>query len=153
LPAETNCADTDFIHRRAIEFQPHDAEFGGIERGTGVFASHFKRGEGRAHGLENGFPILVVSCVVEHAQLCKFLLERRWDGDEAAYGSAGGRAVGGHEFYGEIRRFALFLLGLVLFFFLFLGLFLVFIVVFFLSGQRNVLVHRGDRKFERRVCR
>ena len=65
LLAETNSADADFIHRCAIEFQPHNTEFGGIEWPTLALARRLKRRERSADTLEDDFPILVV-CSVRH---------------------------------------------------------------------------------------
>src|SRR5580704_8636758 len=84
LLAETNSADADFIHRCAIEFQPHHAEFGGIEWLAFALARRLKRRERSADGLEDRFPILVIGSVIHEAELCKLLLEGRRDGDEAA---------------------------------------------------------------------
>src|SRR5580692_1499697 len=45
LLTETNSADADFVHRCAIEFQPHNAEFGGIEWLAFALARRLKRRE------------------------------------------------------------------------------------------------------------
>src|ERR1700722_4546764 len=102
LLAETNSADADFIHRRAIEFQPYYAEFGGIEWPAVAFARRPKGRERSADGLEDRFPILVIGSFIHDAELCKLLLERRRDGDEAADRSTNAHSVGGHQFDGEI---------------------------------------------------
>ena len=63
LFAETDAADTDLVHGRAVELQAHSVELGGIERlgGTG----RLKRGEGRANRLEDDFPILVENLLIQ----------------------------------------------------------------------------------------
>src|SRR4029077_4464478 len=90
LLSETHSTDTDFIHRSAIEFQPDDGGFGGFEwLGS---SNSLKRGKRDPHGLEYGFPILVVCGVVHLRELCKLLLEWRGEGEEDGKPGAGGPA-------------------------------------------------------------
>src|SRR5690242_1351709 len=94
LLAEANPADTDFVHRSAIESQSDAGKFGGIEPLRSV--GRLKIGKRNAHALENCFPILIVALVVQNPELCKLFLEGWRNGNEAAHRSGGRHAVAGH---------------------------------------------------------